>query len=55
MEDFNRVFFHSLRFGEALAIIEVDEVGGPVVLTPLSAFGAVSGEVPYFSALETGV
>ena len=55
MEDFNRVFFYSLCFREALAIVEVDEVGGPVVLTSLSAFRAVSGEMSYFSALETGI
>ncbi len=55
MENFNGVFFYNLRFGEALAVVEVDEVGGSVVLTPLSAFGAVSGEMPHFSALEAGV
>ncbi len=55
LEGFNGVFFYSFGLGEALAIIEVDKVGGSVILTPLSAFGAVSGEVPHFSALEAGV
>ena len=55
MEEFDGVFLYSLRFWEALAIIEVDEVGRPIVLSSLSVFGAVSGEVPYFSALEAGV
>src|SRR6266403_2321166 len=49
------VFFYNLRFREALAIVEVDEVGGAVVLTPLSAFGTVSGKMPHFPALEAGV
>ena len=55
MEDFNGVLFDGFCFGEALAVIKVDEVGGLVVLAPLSAFGAVSGEVSHFSALEAGV
>ncbi len=55
MDEFNGVFFYSLHFREALAIVEVDEVGHSVVLSSLSAFGAVPGEVSYFSALETGV
>jgi len=52
LEDFNGVFLCNLRFREALTVVEVDEVGGSVVLTALSAFRAVSGEVSYFSALE---
>ncbi len=55
MEEFNRVLFYGLGFWKALAIVKVDQVGSPVILASLSAFGAVSGEVPYFSALETGV
>ena len=55
MEEFNGVFFYNFCFWEALAIVEVDEVGSSIVLTSLSAFRAVSGEVSYFSALETGV
>ena len=38
-----------------MAIVEVDQVGGSVVLASLSAFGAVSSEVSYFSALKTCV
>ncbi len=55
MEDFNGIFFYSFCFREALAIVEVDEVGGPVVLAPLSVFRTVPGEVSYFFALEAGV
>ena len=49
------VLFDGFCFRESLAIVEVDEVGGSVVLTSLSAFRAISGEVSYFSALEAGV
>ena len=55
MEEFNGVFFYGLGFWKALAIVEVDKVGRSVILASLSVFGAVSGEVSYFSALETGV
>jgi len=55
LEGFNGVFFCNFSFGEALVIVEVDEVGGSVVLTSLSAFRAISGEVSYFSALEAGI
>ena len=55
MEYFNGVFFDGFHFGESLAIVEVDEVGGLVVLAPLSTFRAVSGEMPHLSALEAGV
>ena len=55
LEGFDRVFLDGFRFGKSLIVIEVDQVGGPVVLTSLSAFGAVSSEVSYFSALEAGV
>ena len=55
MEEFNGVFFYSFRFWEALAIVEVDEVGCSIVLSSLLAFGAVPGEVSYFSTLKTSV
>ncbi len=55
MKGFDGVFFGGLRFRESLGIIEVDEVGGSIVLASLSTFGTVPGEVPYFSALETGI
>ncbi len=55
LEGFNGVFFDGFHFGKTLTIVEVDEVSGSVILASLSAFRAVSGEVSYFSALETGV
>ena len=55
MEGFDRVFFDGFHLGESLAVVEVDEIGGSVVLTSLSAFRTVSGEVSYFSALEACV
>ena len=55
LEEFNGIFFYCLRFWEALTVVEVDEVGRSVILTSLSAFGTISGEVSYFSALETGI
>ena len=55
LEEFNRVLFYRLCFREALAIVEVDKIGGLIVLSSLSALGAVPGEVSYFSALETGI
>ncbi len=55
LEGFDRVFFDRFRFRESLVVVEVDQVGGPIVLASLSAFGAVPSEVSYFSALETGV
>ena len=55
MEGFNGVFLKRFHFRESLAIVEVDEISGSVVLTSLPAFRAISGEVSYFSALETGV
>ena len=36
-------------------VVEVDQVGGSIVLASLSAFGAVSSEVSHFSALEASV
>ncbi len=55
LEDFDGVFFDGFSFGEALTVVKVDEVGGSVVLTSLSAFRAIPGEVSYLSALEAGV
>ena len=55
LEGFDGVLFDGFHFGKSLAIVEVDKIGGSVVLTSLSAFRAVSGEVSYFSALETGI
>ena len=55
LEGFNGVLFGGFHFGESLTIVEVDEVGGSIVLTPLSAFRAVPSVVSYFSALEAGV
>ena len=55
MEDFDGVFFNIFDFWEALIVVKVDKICGPIVLASLSVFRAVSGEVSYFSALETGV
>ena len=55
LEEFNGIFFYCLRFWEALTVVEVDEVGRSVILTSLSAFGTISGEVSYFSALEASI
>ena len=55
MEEFNGVLFYNFCFWEALAIVEVDEVGCSIVLSSLLAFGAVPGEVSYFSTLKTSV
>ncbi len=52
LEGFDGVFFDGFRFRETLAIVKVDEIGGPVVLTSLLAFGAIPSEVSYFSALK---
>jgi len=49
------VFLYGFCFREALVVVEVDEIGGSIVLASLSAFRAVSGEVPHFSTLEAGV
>ena len=49
------VLFDGFCFGESLAIVKVDEVGGSVILASLSTFGTVPSEMPYFSALEAGV
>ncbi len=55
LKGFDGVFFDGLCFGETLAVVKVDEIGGSVVLSSLSAFGAVSSEMSYFSALEACV
>ena len=55
LEGLDGVFFDGFYFGESLAIVEVDKVGGPIILASLSAFRAVPSEVSYFSALETSV
>ena len=55
LKSFDRIFFDRFGFRESLVVVEVDQVGGPIVLASLSAFGAVPSEVSYFSALETGV
>ncbi len=55
LKGFDWVFLDRFRFGESLVVVEVDQVGGPVVLTSLSTFRAVPSEVSYFSALETSV
>ncbi len=55
LKDFDGVFFYRLCFQEALVIVEVDKVGGSIVLASLSAFRAVPSEVSYLSALEAGV
>ncbi len=55
LEGLDRVFFYSLCFREALVIVEVDEVGGPIVLASLLAFRAIPSEMSYFSALEACV
>ncbi len=55
LEGFDGVLFDGFYFRKPLAIVEVDEVGGSVVLASLSAFRAVPSEVSYFSALETCV
>ena len=55
LEGFDRVFLSDVGFGEALVVIEVDEVGHAVILASLVAFWAVPSEMSYFSALETGI
>ncbi len=55
LEDFDGVFFSGVDFRESLIVVEVNEVGRSVVLSPLAAFQAVPGKVSYFSALEAGV
>ena len=55
LEGFNGVFLDGFHLGESLAVVEVDEVSGSIVLTPLSAFRTVPGKMSYFSALEAGV
>ncbi len=55
LEDFNGIFFDGFSFWESLIVVKVDEVGRSIVLSSLSAFGAVPSEVSYFSTLETGV
>jgi len=55
LEDFDGVFFYGFCFREALVIVEVDKIGGSVILASLSAFRAVPGEVSYLSALEAGI
>ena len=55
LKDFNGVFFYSFCFREALIIVEVDKVGGSIVLASLSAFRTVPSEVSHFSALEAGI
>ena len=55
LEGFNGVFFGGVDFGESLIVVEVNEVGCSVVLSPLAAFRAVPGEMSYFSTLEAGV
>jgi len=55
LEGFDGIFFEGFCFREPLIIVEVDKVGGSIILGSLSAFGAVPGEVSYFSTLKTGV
>ncbi len=55
LEGFNGVFFGDVGFGEALIVVEINEVGRSVILASLAAFWAVPGEVSYFSALEAGI
>ncbi len=55
LKDLDGVFFYGFCFWEALVVVEVDEVGGSIVLASLSAFRAVPSEVSYLSALEAGV
>ena len=55
LEGFDGVFFDRFYLRETLAIVEVDEVGGSIVLASLSAFRAVPSEVSYFPALEACV
>ncbi len=55
LEDFDGVFLISVGFGEALVVVEVDEVGCSVILTSLAAFWAVPSEVSHFSALKAGI
>ena len=55
MKGLDGVLFDGFCFRESLAIVEVNEVGGSVVLASLSAFWAVPSEVSYLSALEAGV
>ena len=55
LEGFDWVFFYDVSVGEALIVVEVDQVGCSIVLVIWAVLWAVSGKVPYFSALETGV
>ncbi len=55
MEDFDGVFFSDVSFGEALVVVEVDEVGRSIVLASLAALWAIPSEMSYFSALKTGI
>ena len=55
MKDFDGVFFNDICFREVLVVVEVDEIGCSIVLSSLSAFGAVPSEVSHFSALEAGI
>ena len=55
LENFNGVFFDGVGLGEALVVVEVNEVSRLIILSSLAAFRVVPSEVPYFSALEAGV
>jgi len=55
LKGFDGILFDGFCFGESLAIVKVDKVSGSIVLSSLSTFGAVPGEVSYFSALEASV
>jgi len=55
LEGFNWVFFNDVGIGITLIVVEIDQVGCPIILITLVAFWAVSGEVSYFSTLEAGV
>ena len=55
MEGFDGVFLDGFYVREALTVVEVDEVGGSVVLASLSAFRTVSGKVSYFPTLEASI
>jgi len=55
LEGFDGIFFYGVGVGITLIVIEINQVGGAVILVPLLAFWAISGKVPYFSALEASV
>ena len=55
LENFDGVFFDGVGLGEALVVVEVNEVSRSIILSSLAAFWAVPSEVSHLSALEAGI